>query len=149
MKQPHNPRLREINKFMDGTGTRITVVGYNDNERSKFIQDIVKDYIKWFTKVGSIERVFGIESNKDFQIQLKCLDSETFETITFGHDFPEENSDINKLFDEKSFEAADYYVKKFIMRSQRLENHPEVTFDVVISIEGDEIKREYNPMIRE
>lgn len=148
-QQIHTPKLREIKPFMEGTGTKITIVGYNDNERSKFIQEVVKDYIKWFTKVGSIEQLFGIEQFKEFKVFIKCLDSTDYEEVPFGHDFPPENHDINKLFDEIGFEAADYYVKRFVYKNQRLKNHPEVTFDVLVSIEGDAIKREYNPMIRE
>ncbi|OEU67069.1 MAG: hypothetical protein BA867_01190 [Desulfobacterales bacterium S5133MH16] len=147
----HKPQLREIDNFIDdrSTGTEIRIIGYNDNERSAFIQDIVRDYIKWFTKVGSIEHVFGIEHNKDFKIYLKCLDADEFEEISFGHTFPEENSSIDSLFEELEFDAADHYVKRFIYANERLKNHPEVTFDLVVSVEGDQAKRKYNPMIQE
>lgn len=147
----HQPKIRKIDNFGSDIehGTEITVIGYNDNERSYFVQNIVKDYIKWFTKAGSIETEFGININQDFKVYLKCLDVDEFEIIEFGHTFPEENSDINKLFDDLEFDAADVYVKKIIFKNQRLKNHPEVIFDMIISIEGDKIKREYNPMIQD
>jgi len=147
----HKPRIKEIEDYIPEkeSGTNIKIIGYNDNERSSFVQDIVRDYIKWFTKAGSIEQKFGIDKNKDFKIFLKCLDAEEFEEIEFGHTFPEENSDINKLFDDLEFDAADYYVKYFKYENERLKNHPEVTFDLIVSIEGDQIKRDYNPMIQE
>ncbi len=150
-KELHKPQLREIDNFLDetSTGTEIKIIGYNDNERSVFVQDIVRDYIKWFTKAGSIEHVFGIDRNKDFKIYLKCLDTDEFEEISFGHTFPEENSNIDSLFRELEFDAADCYVKRFIYPNERLKNHPEVTFDLVVSVEGDQIKRKYNPMIQE
>lgn len=148
-KKLHEPRLKQIEKFIENTGTEIKIVGYNDNERSKFIQEIVKDYLYWFTKVGSIERLLGIGQYKDFKVYLRCLDKAGFEELSFGHPFPDENSDINRLFDQKGATAADWYVKRYIWRDQRLTNHPEVTFDAVISAEGDAIKKNYNPMIRE
>lgn len=148
-KKLHEPKLQQIEKFIPHTGTEITIIGYNDNQRTKFVQNIVKDYLLWFTKVGSIERVFDIHEFKDFKVHLKCLDEDEHEPIEFGHKFPDDNSDINKLFDEKGSAAADWYVKRRLWPKQRLADHPEVTFDAVISVEGDEIKRQYNPMIRD
>ncbi len=150
-KKLHQPKLKPIDKFLPdaNTGTEIRIVGYNDNERSRFVRDIVKDYLLWFTKVGSIERVFEIDTYRNFKVHLKCLDQDSFEEIGFGHPFPGESSDINKLFDEKGAAAADWYVKRYNWKNQRLTNHPEVTFDAVISVEGDEVKRSYNPMIRQ
>jgi hypothetical protein len=149
-RQLHEPRLKPIDRFLQyGTGTVITIIGYNDNERSKFVFDTVKDYLLWFTKVGSIERIFKIDKHKEFKVFLKCLDQDEPQEIPFGHIFPEENSDITKLFDKEGVRAADKYVKRYIWRDQRLTNHPEVMFHAVISVEGDEVKRNYNPMIRE
>lgn len=147
----HEPQIRTSEDFNPEikSGTTIKIIGYNDNERSTFVQDIVKDYIQWFTKAGSIEQAFGIEDNSNFVVKLKCLDREEFEELKFGHLFPEENSNIDKLFEELEFDAADSYVKHFIYKNERLKNHPEVTFDLIISIEGDQIKRQYNPMIQE
>ena len=149
-EEVHKPQIREIEDFLSDhpSGTEIKVIGYNDNERSKFKQEIVKDYIVWFTKAGSIERVFDVEENKDFRVFLKCLDADAFEEIEFGHPFPNENSDIDELFKKDSDSAVDNYVKRFIYKDERLKNHPEVTFDLVVSVEGDQIKREYNPMIQ-
>jgi hypothetical protein len=157
-KKLHQPKITRIDNFLPndadfplGTvaGTAIKIVGYNNNEYSRFVQSIVKDYLLWFTKMGSIERVFDVETYKDFKVHLKCLDHTSYELIDFGHPFPPENSDIVKLFDEKGAGAADSYVKRYVWKGQRLENHPFVTFDAVISVEGDEAKRSYNPMLRE
>jgi hypothetical protein len=57
-KKMHEPKWQFAKKLWDHTGTEIEVVGYNGNERSKFVKDVVKDYILWFTKVGSIEKIF-------------------------------------------------------------------------------------------
>jgi Histidine kinase-, DNA gyrase B-, and HSP90-like ATPase len=147
-RQLHQPKFRAIDKFASTHGTKITIIGYNDNERSKFIQEWVRDYIVWFTKVGSIETIFGVEKLKHFKVFLKCLDKTEFEEINYGHIFPDENNDINELFQKRSTEAADWYVKRYIWQDCRLNKHPEVTYQVVVSVEGDEIKRDYNPMIR-
>jgi hypothetical protein len=145
----HEPRVRSIQPFRETHGTEIRVVGYNDNERSKFVQNVVRDYLLWFTKVGSVEREFGPSPNDNFVVRLQCLDRSEPEEVRFGHVFPAENSDIERLFDQHGTQAADLYVKKFVWKEQRLRNHPEVTFDAVIYVEGDEAKRHYNPMIRE
>jgi len=147
----HSPKFKVIEPIFDKekTGTIIKIIGYNDNERASFIQEVVKDYIQWFTKCGSIELHFGHKRNENFKVHLKCIGEAEYEEITFGHIFPNEKADIEKLFDEKEFDAADYYVKRFIYKGEKLKNAPEVTFDIIISIEGDQIKREYNPMIRD
>lgn len=146
----HQPETREIPSFREGTGTHIRIVGYNDNQRSRFVQSIVKDYLLWFSKLGSVEREFGGTRHDAFMVKLKCIGHDTpHEEIRFGHVFPEENSDIQRLFTQHGTKAADLYVKKFVWKTQRLVESPEVTFDVVISVEGDEVKRQYNPMLRE
>jgi hypothetical protein len=145
----HSPRIRPIEKFLDHSGTEITIIGYNDNERSQFVQEVVKDYILWFTKIGSIENIFGIDRHSTFKTYLKCLDQDEYKEIDFGHPFPKENSDIQKLFDEKGISASDYYAKRYMWKGERLSNHPEVTFDTIISVEGDLVKRSYNPLVGE
>ena len=127
-------------------GTKITIIGYNDNNKSKYIQSIVRDYILWFTKAGSIEIEFNIRNNENFKIFLQCLDCEEEEEIKFGHVFPNENYDTDKLIDTYESEAANYFVKKF-KYEKRLENSPHIKYQSLYCIEGDEIKRMTNPMI--
>lgn len=144
----HRPTLQEIPPYRSDSGTDIRIIGYNDSERSRFVQDIVRDYVLWFTKIGSVESAFGVDRLKDFTLKLKCIGNNDQETIKFGHRFPEQSPDIQRLFDEKGSEAADWYVRRYVYKDIHLPNYPEVTFDLVISVEGDAIKREYNPMIR-
>jgi hypothetical protein len=144
----HRPMIASSENFWDHNGTEITVIGYNDNVRADFQQNIVKDYLLWFTKIGSIELQFGIDRLKNFEVYLKCLGEDEYENMQFGHLFPKENPDIDKLFDEFSTDAPDKYVKYYSIQD-RLPNHPEVDYQVFISVEGDGIKREYNPMIRD
>lgn len=144
----HEPYIRTIDNFRSGTGTEIEIVGYNQNERSSFVRDIVKDYIYWFTKFGSVEGMFATSALENFKLRLKCLDHEDFEELRFGHIFPPEQSDIEKLFEQYGANAADFFVKHYV-KTDRLKELPEVTYQLIISVEGDQVKRDYNPMIRE
>mgnify|MGYP000602159105 CR=1 FL=1 len=50
----------------------------------------------WFTKHGSFEKEIGKNNYADNIIKLKAFD-ESEEIIPFGHVFPAENTDIEKL----------------------------------------------------
>ena len=128
-------------------GTEIRVKGYNSNRREKFTHEELKDYIIWFTKIGSVERFFEIEENKDVKILLKGLNRKIAEPIDFGHSFPEESLPVNKLFEEHLVSAPDYYCKRFIRRGQ-LKNFPEISYEAIFSVEGNKVKQSHNPMIR-
>src|SRR5260370_7048982 len=97
-RNPNQRKIRSVAPSQRHTGTSIRVYGYNQNERSAFVQNVVKDYIIWFTKFGSIETELGIDLLKDLNLDLKCLNGEEFETIPFGHYFPPPNHDIDKFF---------------------------------------------------
>jgi hypothetical protein len=146
-RNPHRPKIREVSRSQEHTGTVVRVYGYNQNERSSFVQNVVKDYILWFTKFGSIEGELGLDALKQLRLHLKCLDCEEFEVVPFGHPFPPENGDIEKLFEKYESSAADFFVRRYPLRALRLKELPEVTYDGIISIEGDQVKREYNPLL--
>lgn len=143
----HMPRIRESDVEYE-KGTYIRIEGYNNNQRSMLRQDIIKDYLYWYTVLGSMENQFPERETKDFTIYLQALDRKEPEELHMGHPFAEENKNINKLFETYGETAADYYVKKYVYSDQTLETMPEVKFDVVVYFEGDEAKRKYNPMIR-
>jgi hypothetical protein len=147
-RQAHQPKIRPVPRSQEGTGTAISIYGYNQNERSAFVQSVVKDYILWFTKFGSIETYLGIEKLKNLKLNLKCLDRDKPEEIPFGHYFPPEDKDINKLFEKHGSTAADMFVRRYVY-SDRLKELPEVTYDAIISVEGDQVKRDYNQLIGE
>jgi hypothetical protein len=147
-RKSHTPRVRTIDKYQDHTGTFIRIEDYNKSERATFVQDKVKDYLLWFTKMGSVERIFGIERLAQFKVFLKCLNADAFEEISFGHLFPEPNSDIQKLFDTFTTDAGEWFCKRYVWK-EHLQELPDITFEAVISVEGDRVKRAYNPMIRE
>lgn len=128
-------------------GTEIKIKGYNSNRREKFTHEELKDYILWFTKVGSIERFFDNEDNLDVKIVLKGLNRKIPETLDFGHPFPDESLPVHKLFDEHLVSAPDHYCKRFVKKGQ-LKNFPEISYEAIFSVEGNKVKQNHNPMIR-
>lgn len=115
-------------------GTEITIYGYNNNRRDKFTHAILKDYINWFTKHGSIENQFSEQLPK-VKLYLKGLGKSEFEDLAQGHHFPSDSKDINKLFEEHLTKAPDYYTKK-IIKTGVLKNFPEISYQAIFCIEG-------------
>lgn len=58
-----------------------------------------------------------------------------------------ENHDVNKLFDEYTINAPEYYCKK-IVKVGELKNFPEIKYEAVFYIEGNKVKQSYNNMLR-
>lgn len=127
--------------------TKIEVLGYNNNRRDKFTHDNVKDYILWFSKMGSIEKEFGIYKNRDVVLYLKGIDKDEYEKIEFGHVFPQKSIAVSKLFDTYVVDAPKYYCKKFI-KNGVLKNSPEIKYDAVFYVEGTKVKYSYNQMLK-
>lgn len=127
-------------------GTRITILGYNNNRRDKFTHPILRDYISWFTKHGAIETQFA-EPKTSVNLRLRGLGQVGFETLPQGHFFPSDSQNINKLFEQHLVRAPDHYAKK-ITRTGTLRNRPEIKFHAVFCIEGKHAKYSYNEMLR-
>lgn len=131
----------------ESVGTNITITGYNNNRKGIFIHEKLKDYIKWFTKMGSIESIFGINKYANTVLYLKGLDKEEPEELEFGHYFPNDSKKVDLLFEEHLAEAPKWYCKR-IVKSGNLENSPQIRYDLIFVIEGTRVKYGYNPMIR-
>jgi hypothetical protein len=129
------------------SSTEIIIKGYNNNRRDKFVHNLLKDYILWFTKFGSIEKQFNIDVNSAKTLFLKGIDRETLEEINFGHYFPEDSRPVRELFEEYIVAAPDYYCKRHLKTGQ-LRNFPEIQYQALFCIEGNKIKQEYNQMLR-
>lgn len=127
-------------------GTEIIIYGYNNNRRDKFTHHILKDYINWFTKHGSIDKHFNTEIKK-VKLLLKGLGANDFEQIDQGHFFPEDSKNINKLLDDYMIKAPDHYSKK-IIKTGILKNFPEITYEAIFSLEGKYVRYGYNTMLR-
>lgn len=128
-------------------GTTIEILGYNNNRRERFTHQRLLDHIKWFTKFGSIGHVFDIERFPGIKLHLKGLDKSEFETIDFGHIFPDESVSASDLFDEYNVQAPDYYSRRLV-RTGSLPSHPEIQYQAVFSVEGKRIKYNWNAMLR-
>lgn len=130
----------------DSSGTKITIWGYNNNRRDKFTHEILKDYILWFTKHGSIEKVINPDKYQTL-LYLQGLGRDDYEQIDWGHFFPEDSKNINQLFEAYLTKAPNYYSKR-IVKIGHLKNYPEIKYEAIFNIEGTNVKYDYNPMIR-
>jgi len=129
------------------TGTTITIYGYNNNRRERFTHSRLRDHIFWFTKFGSVEKQFGVDALANVKLHLKGLDRDDFETLAFGHPFPEESQKVNALFDKYLVQAPNYFCRR-IVRNGSLPKHPEVRYSAVFFVEGKRVKYDSNPMLR-
>jgi len=128
-------------------GTEIVIRGYYNNRRDKFTHAILKDYVQWFTKFGSIEAMFFDSVRSFVKLHLKGLDRNQPEEITFGHFFPGESPNVQDLFDQYLVQAPDQYCRR-VLKTGTLKNFPEVQYDAVFSIEGTRVKYGYNQMLK-
>ncbi|HKO50136.1 MAG TPA: ATP-binding protein [Polyangiaceae bacterium] len=128
-------------------GTRIVIRGYNNNRRDRFTHEILKDHAMWFSKFGSIE--LGLERTPVSSplLRLKGLDRPTPESLKFGHYFPPQSVEMKRLFDEHLVAAPDHFCKR-VVREGSLKNFPEISYQVVFSVEGKHVKYGYNSMLR-
>lgn len=147
----HDNMLPEVavkeSKSQSPNGTRIVIKGYNNNRSDRFFHSILKDYVLWFTKFGSVETMFGDTVKSHVKLYLKGLDRQEPELISFGHPFPDESRSVEKLLDEYLTQAPDFYCKRF-KKSGHLKNYPYITYEAIFSVEGTKVKYAHNPMIR-
>jgi hypothetical protein len=129
--------------------TLITIRGYNANQQAGFGHNELKDYIQWFTKFGSIEVVLKKATFMNVVLQLRGLgwSAAKPEPLRFGHPFPEVNTDIRHLRAKDQVSPLEWYVARWVFTSEEVIGMPEARLDFVFSIEGDQAKRMYNPMI--
>jgi len=136
-------------KSNESTGTRIRIYGYNMNQNKRdFAHAVLRDYILWFSKFGSVEREVGIHNHDGKVLCLQGLGQDDPEEIEFGHAFPVENDNIERLREETPGDWPKLFVKRWILKGQPIIDNPARSLDVVFYIEGDAAKRQYNPMIR-
>lgn len=132
-------------------GTKITIYGYNDNNQTGFDHNTLKDYIYWFTKFGSFERQLDIDAHATVVLHLKGLghNGPQPEPLSFGHPFPDENTNITTLKKSDKVSPLDFYVAKWVFRGEPIIGMPNSRLDMVFFIEGDQVKRQYNSMIHQ
>ena len=131
------------------TGTEITLRGYDSNRSNKdFAHDVLKDYVLWFTRFGSVEMEFTILDNQDTVLKLQGLGKQEPEQIPFGHPFAAENHNIGALRSSRPGDWTKAYVKRWLFPNLQPLEYPGQSVQMVFYIEGDEAKRDYNLMIR-
>ena len=131
--------------------TRVEVRGYNNNSQAGFGHEALKDYILWFTKFGSCELLLGKKDRENVVLHLSGLghtDSEP-ERITFGHPFPQENTNLSTLKKADKVSPLDYYVARWVIPNVPVDGKPGSVLDIVFSLEGDQAKRVMNPMLHQ
>lgn len=79
----HRPKIKRLDVPVE-RGTFIRVEGYNNDVQTNYTQLVVKDYILWFTKMGSFELELPGRSRPEFHVELQCLDRDEYEMIPFG-----------------------------------------------------------------
>lgn len=129
------------------SGTKIVILGYNNNRRELFTHARLKDHIMWFTKFGSFEKEMGMNSHNDVTLEIRGLDQTEPETLCFGHQFPTDSPGIDRLFDEHLVDAPKHYCKR-ILKQGHLRDFPEIKYSAIFSIEGNKVKQDSNPMLR-
>jgi Histidine kinase-, DNA gyrase B-, and HSP90-like ATPase len=158
-----NFSVEEISGPTDKRGTEITLIGFNQNVADNFKHDVMRDYIYWFTKLGSFQNELNGYQSKDFTVFLKGLDfegsselnllEEPYEKCKFGHVFPPPTTDFKDLLLEKGKTFYKYYVKKWtgtktVQIIDRDLNVKDVEYQYVIYYEGDTAKRNFNPALK-
>ena len=143
----HCPKIREVEEQYP-IGTSIRIEGYNGNQTELYRQNIIKDYLYWFTILGTVATEFENKPLKDFKVTLQAVGVDIPEELKMGHRFAKENSNIEQLFKEHGAKASDYYVRRFIYPDQETKSRADIRYDVVIYYEGNEAKNSYNDMLR-
>ncbi|MBQ3905770.1 MAG: ATP-binding protein, partial [Lachnospiraceae bacterium] len=124
-RKMHQPRIRLSEKAFP-RGTKIIVEGYNlSDDFSSYTELRIKDYLGWFTKVGSVENQFSGHNMRDFKVYLKALDKSNYTEVPMGHIFAKENSNIPALLKEHPDNAVKYYVKKYLYQDEQFEKRPD------------------------
>ncbi len=138
-----------VEEESDGeTYTKITIYGYDNNNKKDFAHSVLKDYLLWFTKFGSVEHEFESSDSHDEKVLLKGLGADEEEEIEFGHLFAEEANDISRLKADHPGDWPKYFVKRWRFEHIPVIDNPGLFIDFVLYLEGDSAKRGYNLMIR-
>lgn len=152
LRQGHLPKAYYTTEPTDATpGTVVTVRGYNSNNQAGFGHEELRDYLVWFTKFGSFEMQVGKSKYKNTALHLSGLgrNADGPELLTFGHPFPDENTNVTNLRKSDKVAPLDYYAARWVFKDESVVGMPDSKIDIVFYIEGDQIKREYNPMIHQ
>ena len=130
------------------TYTKIVIRGYDNNNKRDFAHAVLKDYLLWFTKFGSVEQEFGLDESSAKVVLLHGLGRAEAEEVRFGHRFAPVDAEIGRLRTTYPGDWPKYFVKKWVFKDVAVRDYPGISIDFVLYLEGDQAKRQYNSMIR-
>jgi len=157
MRKP--PYLCDPNPSLDmPQGTKVVIGGFNQNVKRDFAHRILRDHIMWFTKFADFSWVFEEghpqtrEESHSFakgpKLYLHGLGyDKDWEELRYGQFFPTESTKLSVLKKKNPIEPMRWYVKCWVKKGLPVKEFPHVKMDVVFSLEGDLVRRDYNPMI--
>lgn len=139
-------------------GTRVIIRGFNQNVVYDFSHRILRDHISWLTKFADFSWLFESAKPKTLaessahktgsKLRLHGLGCDTeWENVDFGRYFPAECTSLSEMKKKSATEPMRWYVKRWLKRGLPVDDFPHVKLDIVFSLEGDLVRREYNPMI--
>jgi hypothetical protein len=139
-------RIHKRKPAEDWHGTHIEVLGYNNSRREMFGHDEVKDYVLWSTRFGSLQQELTGRPDETV-LFLKGLGAQEEERMQAGHVFPTPSAAVKELFDEHFTRAPDHYARRWT-RHGTLPRYPDIHYSASFWVEGESVKRQYNPMLR-
>jgi len=139
-------------------GTKIVIRGFNRDVKRDFVRRILKDHVTWFTKCATVEWIFEAGRPRSPEQAQLCkagprlylhgLGYEgTWDEIPFGHYFPPECTSITDLKNKDQNQPMRWYVKRWVKKGRPVNDFGHIKLDIVFSLEGDLVRRQYNPMI--
>ena len=140
-------------------GTKIIIRGFNNNVKRDFSHRLLKDRIQWFTAFADFSWILEAKKPKKREnsdryliwpkLYLCGLGFEGgWDEIGYGQEFPLEFTKMSELKKIDESDPIGWYVKKWIKKGLSVKDFPHVKLDIVFSLEGDLIRRNYNPLIR-
>jgi Histidine kinase-, DNA gyrase B-, and HSP90-like ATPase len=129
------------------SGTFIELRGYDSDNWSTFSHGALVDYIQWSTAWGNVNAVTGQKSLVPCNLFVQGIGEKSLHEIPFGHPFPMEDYDFRSLRKKDDRRPENYFVRRWILKSIKIDKFPDVEIDIIFSVEGDSAKREANNML--
>lgn len=130
------------------SGTLIELRGYDDNNWGAFAHGPLKDYLQWFTAWGRIHSAWGEGLAAPCSLHLRGIGEVGLEEVPYGHPFPEQNHDFNKLRQNDPRRPENFFVQRWVSEPVKVVGFPDIEIRVAFSVEGDSAKREHNTMLK-
>lgn len=130
------------------SGTVIELRGYDKNNWNAFAHGPLLDYIQWFTAWGRIHSAWNETPSVPCKLKLCGLGEETFQEVPYGHPFPPEEYDFSELRKQDNRRPENYFVRRWVSDSIKVNGFPDHQLRIVFSVEGDLAKRKFNDMLK-